>query len=94
MKDLHYFAAWTDGGCLLGCFHHHKTVAAAAACAIGPGGYVVAVENGKLRELNDEEEREFQRLRYGLDDTPAEPARGGFLVQLGMLVRIQVEPKT
>jgi hypothetical protein len=94
MKDLHYFAAWTDSGCLLGCSHEHKTVAAAAACANVLGGFVVAVENGKLRELNEQEEDEFQRSRYGAEAVPAERARSGFLVQVSMLIRIQVDLKS
>ena len=64
MKKVHYFAAWTDSGCLLGCNHEHKTVASAVACIKDAGGYVVAVET-HLRELTDAEEAEFQHAMYG-----------------------------
>jgi hypothetical protein len=58
----HYYAAWTDSGFLLGCDHEHQTVAEAVDCNAGhAGSYVVAVENGVERALNDEEEAEFQR---------------------------------
>lgn len=64
MTNIYYFAAWTDSGCLLGCDHEHKTVAEALDCDSemrNAGSYVVAVENGLPRALNDEEEAEFQR---------------------------------
>jgi hypothetical protein len=65
---LFYFAAWTDSGCLLGCDHQHGTVTSAVACAAPvAGGYVIAVENGVLRALNEEEETEFQYAMYGFD---------------------------
>lgn len=63
IPNLYYFAAWTDSGCLLGCDHHHRTVISAANCISEAGGYVVAVENGKYRALNDGEEELF-RLAY------------------------------
>ncbi len=67
MACTYYFAAWTDSGCLLGCDHQHLTVVAAVVCAQSPcaGAYVVAVEDGVLRELNAREEREFQLEMYG-----------------------------
>jgi hypothetical protein len=49
---------------LLGCGHEHHTIASAAACISKPG-YVVAIENGRLRALNDAEEAEFQRAVHG-----------------------------
>lgn len=58
---MHYFAAWTDSGCLLGCSHEHLTVSEAAACISFAGSYLVAVDKGVLRALTDEEEAEFQR---------------------------------
>jgi hypothetical protein len=64
MPSLYYFAAWTDSGCLMGCDHEHGTVISAVACISSAGGYVVAVENGHLRELHDAEEREFQLAMY------------------------------
>jgi len=63
--SLHYFAAWTDSGCLLGCDHEHMSVLSAVACISTAGGYVVAVENGQLRELNPKEEMEFRLALYG-----------------------------
>jgi hypothetical protein len=67
--NTYYFAAHTEGECLVGCEHKHKTLASAVACIDSAGGYVVAVEkrkNGrkKSRELNSKEEREFRRLMY------------------------------
>ena len=64
MASLCYFAAYTDLGCLCGCDHEHATVISAVACISAPGGYVVAVEDGQLRELNSSEEREFQLAIY------------------------------
>jgi hypothetical protein len=61
----YYFAAYTDSGCLLGCDHKHKTVVSATACISSAGGYVVAVQRRKLRELTDAEEDEFQLAMYG-----------------------------
>ncbi len=65
MKKVHYFAAWTDSEIFLGCDPEHPTVASAVACINVAGGYVVAVET-YFRELNDEEEAEFQLARYGI----------------------------
>ena len=62
---MYYFAAWTDSDCLLGCYHEHQTVISAAACISCAGGYVIAVENGGYRELNDSEEKEFQHALRG-----------------------------
>jgi hypothetical protein len=67
MPSPNYFAACTDSGFLLGCDHQHMTVVSAVVCAqsAGAGAYVVAVEDGALRQLNDKEEREFQLAMYG-----------------------------
>ena len=65
MKDIYYFAAHTDSGCLLGCDHRHRTVSSAVACISLAGGYVIAVEDDVLRKLNDAEETEFQLAMYG-----------------------------
>lgn len=64
MPSLFYFAAYTDSGCLIGCAHRHSTVIAAVACIIAAGGYVIAVEDGELRELNRKEEAVFQFAMY------------------------------
>lgn len=61
----HYFAAWTDSGCFLGCDHEHLTIASAVACIPCAGGYVVAVEDGTLHALNDSEVIEFQAAMHG-----------------------------
>ena len=61
---IHYYAAWTECGFLLNCYHQHKTVPEAVDCEAEIShaeSYVVAVENGVQRALNDEEEAEFQR---------------------------------
>ncbi len=65
MADVHYFAAYTDSGCLMGCDHKHATVISAVACISAAGGYVVAVEAEQPRELNYSEEREFQLAIHG-----------------------------
>jgi hypothetical protein len=62
---LHYFAAWTDSGLLLGCDHLHGNVISAANCISEGGGYVVAVQNGRLRALKETEEKLFQMALYG-----------------------------
>jgi hypothetical protein len=64
---LYYFAAWTDSGCLCGCDHYHMSIASAVACtsATACGAYVVAVEKGEYRALNDKEEKQFQLHMYG-----------------------------
>lgn len=67
MSSLYYFAAWTDSGCLLGCDHQHVTVISAVACIATAGGYVVAVQDGELRELSPKEETEFQFAMYGTE---------------------------
>ena len=66
MKDplgTYYFAAWTEHGCLLGCDHMHNTVTSAAECdsISRAGSYVVAVQHGVYRALNDPEESEFRQ---------------------------------
>jgi len=65
---LFYFAAWTDSGCLLGCFHEHKTVTSAVACISCAGGYVIGVENGVLRQLNAK-----KRLNFNMPTTVLSP---------------------
>jgi hypothetical protein len=71
MKKIHYFAAWTDSDCLVGCDHEHQTVISAVPCIRSCGGYVVAVENGHLRQLTDQEELEFQHAMYGSETQSA-----------------------
>jgi hypothetical protein len=64
MASLYYFAAYTDSGCLIGCDHEHATVVSAVACIFAAGGYVVAVEDGQLRELNIREDEESKLATY------------------------------
>ena len=61
---MHYSAAWTDSGFLLGCSHEHETIVEAESCIPCAGGYVVGVENGVMRSLTAEEEAEWQRVHY------------------------------
>ena|ERR1700739_3567665 len=61
---MHYSAAWTDSGFLLGCSHEHEAIAEADSCIPCAGGYVVALENGVMRSLTAQEEAEFQRVHY------------------------------
>ena len=89
MKDIYYFAAYTDSGCLLGCDHHHRTVCSAAACISSPGGYVIAVENGSYRQLNDAEEREFKAAMYGSCESDEKEAS---FVEFTLRVRIKLRP--
>lgn len=65
MPSLHYLAAYTDSGWLIVCDHEHATVISAANCRKEAGSYVIAVENGELRELTLKEEVEFRFARYG-----------------------------
>jgi hypothetical protein len=81
MSSIYYSAAWTECGCLISCWHEHKTVQEAASCIPCAGGYVVGVENGALRSLTAEEKSKFQRAVHGhsadnpaVGTTPAAPA--------------------
>jgi hypothetical protein len=67
MLSLYYFAAWTDSHCVVGCEHQHETIISATAWCKSAGAYVVAIENGELRELDEKEERQFQYAMYGYD---------------------------
>jgi hypothetical protein len=82
MKQIYYFAAWTDSDCLLGCDHQHQTVTSATACINVAGGYVMAVETS-LRELTGREEAEFQLAKYGIGGDP--PPDAGRIRPLGWL---------
>lgn len=63
----YYEAVFTDSGtCMIGCGHKHQNIVTATACISQPGGYIVAVNRcGQFRELNPEEEAEFQRAMFG-----------------------------
>ena len=64
MRHVYYYAAFTDGECIIGCQHQHATIISAVACISAAGGYVIAVENNENRQLNDAEELVFQRAMY------------------------------
>ncbi len=66
----YYEAAWTDSWCHRHCLHAHNMLIDAAKCAMphGAGWYVFAVESGRPRELNDEEEDVVNKFRFGRMD--------------------------
>lgn len=80
LKKVRYFAAHTDSDCLVGCSHEHKTVISAAACISAVGGYVIAIDKHELRALNEKEEAEFQRARYGSTEPEKLQQSSGLLV--------------
>jgi hypothetical protein len=72
MKDVtpartHYEAGFSDSFQHRRCFHKHRTLEAAAKCAMpyGPYGYVFAVEGGVGRELKTAEENVVRAIRFG-----------------------------
>ncbi len=94
---MYYFAAWTECGCFLGCFHEHKTIIEAKSCIPCAGGYVVAVQNGAMRALTAEEEFEFQCVvpRHStnnctVETTPAAPEAAGHDPGYAVMIRIRV----
>ena len=60
-----YVAVHFDSDLLCGCPHKHANVTTATACISEPGGFVVAVTRGKMRQLTETEETEFQEAKYG-----------------------------
>lgn len=64
---MFYSAAWTNFGWFSSCEHSHETIGDANSCPSiqCAGSYVVGVEDGVMRSLTDEEEAEFQLVRYG-----------------------------
>jgi hypothetical protein len=69
-KVIYYLAAHADSsrGGIKACDHQHRTIYSATACISAAGGYVVAVENGKERELTDSEEMKFQTAMHGTSE--------------------------
>ena len=65
--SLYYLCAWDHSGCLCGCNHFHLTIASAVACtsSASAGAYVIAVEKGEYRALDEKGDTEFQELMYG-----------------------------
>jgi hypothetical protein len=64
--NLHYEAAWTDGGRHHRCLHQHRSPADAARCAMSrsAGWHVLAVEVGTARELTEAEARMVNEFRF------------------------------
>jgi hypothetical protein len=67
----YYESVFTDSGtCMIGCGHRHQNITTATACISQPGGYIVGVNRwGKFRQLNDEEEAEFRKAKFGQEET-------------------------
>jgi len=65
--NLYYEAGWTDSFCHRRCLHEHPTLIEAAECGMphGAGWYVLAVENGKPRQLLGDEEDVVDKFRFG-----------------------------
>jgi hypothetical protein len=73
-ESLRYEAAWTHSWTHHRCFHPHRTLIEAAECALpqGPGWYVIAVENGKPRQLTYTEETTVNNFRFAPPRIPAQ----------------------
>jgi hypothetical protein len=69
--NIHFEAGWTDSWSHRRCMHEHETLIEAARCAMpyGAGWYVIAVENGKPRQLRNAEEEIVNRFRFGPKDS-------------------------
>jgi len=65
--NLHYEAAWTDSWTFRRCGHNHDGLLEAAKCGMpqGAGWYVIAVEDGTLRELTEREDKIVNNFRFG-----------------------------
>lgn len=90
MSSTFYFSAWTDSDCLLGCDHQHPTVTSATACTSFAGGFVIAVEKGVLRALDDVEEAEFQKAMYGEKGELAKLASSEAVLTILLKIRIRL----
>jgi hypothetical protein len=66
LNNIHYEAAWTDSWCDCRCMHGHQTLSDAAQCGLprGAGWYVLAIEDGELRELTTAEDRIVNEFRF------------------------------
>ena len=66
LNEIHYEAAWTESWIHQRCFHPHRSLLEAANCAMpnGAGWYVLAVETGAPRELNQQEDELVDRFRF------------------------------
>jgi hypothetical protein len=66
LNNIHYEAAWTDSWCDCRCMHAHQTLSDAARCGLprAAGWYVLAVEEGSLRELTTAEDKIVNEIRF------------------------------
>jgi len=64
MATTYHRAERTDGALRL-CSHVHLTVVSAVACISAAGEYIVALEDGFFRALNDKEQVEYEYAVYG-----------------------------
>jgi hypothetical protein len=64
--NAYYEAGWTDSWSHRHCFHEHRTLLDAAACAAphGAGWYVFAVEDGSPRQLKAAEDEIVNEFRF------------------------------
>jgi hypothetical protein len=87
-KGLYYLAAYADSDShgVVGCEHRHQTTCSAAACISKAGGYVVAIDDGKLRALTESEEAQVQAAMCG---TP-EPKQRNLLDHLFIIMLVKL----
>ena len=65
LNDIRYEAAWSDSRAYTRCFHEHPTLIEAAKCGMPqPGFYVLAMEQGKERQLTTEEDGVVNAFRF------------------------------
>ena len=65
--NVYHEAAWTDSWCHRHCLHAHQNAHRRSKMRHA-GWYVFAVESGRPRELNDEEEDVVNKFRFGRMD--------------------------
>ncbi|HKV95718.1 MAG TPA: hypothetical protein VJW20_24460 [Candidatus Angelobacter sp.] len=65
MKTITYHRAECTDGALWLCSHAHPTVVSAVACIASAGDYIIALENGAFRALNNAEQAEYRYAIYG-----------------------------
>jgi hypothetical protein len=65
LNAIHYEAAWSDSRAYTRCFHEHRTLIEAAKCGMPqPGFYVLAMEQGKERQLTTDEDAVVNAFRF------------------------------
>jgi hypothetical protein len=64
--NIHFEAGWTESWSHRRCFHEHQTLIEAARCAMpqGAGWYVIAVEDGRPRQLKAAEDEIVNEFRF------------------------------